>query len=95
MALKRIDCYSQIDINRVRNEIDAHLRFGAHPNILELECFADDEIPQGLRFSLIFTYYEVQTFALLVVRANFHAESDQLPLFKFCCCKWPFFLSLL
>lgn len=58
-ALKRIDCHSKTDVERVRNEIDVQRRFGMHPNILSLECFTDDEIPHGLRFSLIFTFYKV------------------------------------
>uniref|UniRef100_A0A1I7VLY8 non-specific serine/threonine protein kinase n=1 Tax=Loa loa TaxID=7209 RepID=A0A1I7VLY8_LOALO len=55
-ALKRIDCYSKRDVERVRNEIDVQRRFGMHPNILSLECFTDSRIPHGLRFSLIFTF---------------------------------------
>ncbi|EJW82005.1 other/NAK/MPSK protein kinase [Wuchereria bancrofti] len=57
-ALKRIDCHSKTDIERVRNEIDVQQRFGMHPNILTLKCFTDDEIPHGIRFSLIFTFYK-------------------------------------
>ncbi|VDN02505.1 unnamed protein product [Thelazia callipaeda] len=57
-ALKRIDCFSKKDVERVRNEIDVQRRFGLHPNILSLECFADEEIPSGLRFSLIFVFYK-------------------------------------
>ncbi|MCP9259514.1 Serine/threonine-protein kinase [Dirofilaria immitis] len=57
-ALKRIDCHSKTDVKRVQNEIDMQQRFGIHPNILSLKCFADDEIPHGLRFSLIFNFYE-------------------------------------
>ncbi|VDK77175.1 unnamed protein product [Onchocerca ochengi] len=58
LALKRIDCYSKTDVERVRNEIGIQRRFGMHPNILSLKCFTDDEIPHGLRFSLIFNFYE-------------------------------------
>lgn len=57
-ALKRIDCHSKTDVDRVRNEINVQLRLGAHLNILTLECFTHDEIPHGLRFSLIFTFYK-------------------------------------
>ncbi|VDK86284.1 unnamed protein product [Litomosoides sigmodontis] len=57
-ALKRIDCHSKTDVERVRNEIDVQQRFGMHPNILSLKCFTKDEIPHGLRFSLVFTFYK-------------------------------------
>ncbi|CAG9539728.1 unnamed protein product [Cercopithifilaria johnstoni] len=57
-ALKRIDCHSKTDIERVRNEINIQQKFGMHPNILSLKCFTSDEIPHSLRFSLIFTFYK-------------------------------------
>lgn len=57
-AMKQIDCHSEVDIYRVRREIDVHQRFGSHPNILWLEGFAQDETPNGYRFSLIFNFYK-------------------------------------
>uniref|UniRef100_A0A0R3RHJ9 non-specific serine/threonine protein kinase n=1 Tax=Elaeophora elaphi TaxID=1147741 RepID=A0A0R3RHJ9_9BILA len=64
-ALKRIDCHSKTDVERVQNEIDIQQRFGMHPNILSLKCFTNDEIPHGLRFSLVFTFYKAIIFLLL------------------------------
>lgn len=58
-ALKRVECHSTIDVERVRREIEVHERFGSHPNILALECLSDELIDDTRRFSLIFIFYKV------------------------------------
>ncbi|VDD86872.1 unnamed protein product [Enterobius vermicularis] len=58
-AMKRLDCHSQTDVQRVCREIEMHRQFGSHPNILPLEAFTKRKTAYGYQFDLIFEYYKV------------------------------------
>lgn len=58
-ALKRIDCHSDIEVERVFREIEIHNQFTSKENILRLECYVENDLPNSCRFSLVFPFYKV------------------------------------
>ncbi|VDN59377.1 unnamed protein product [Dracunculus medinensis] len=57
-ALKRIDCHSDIEVERVFREIEIHNQFTSKENILRLECYVENDLPNSCRFSLVFPFYK-------------------------------------
>ncbi|GMR42515.1 hypothetical protein PMAYCL1PPCAC_12710, partial [Pristionchus mayeri] len=78
-AMKRIKIVEEREIDKVKWEIDMHLKFGNHANVVPLLC---DARPEELEFCLFFPFYSAGSVASLQEKnrdsSSYVAQSEVL-----------------